>query len=216
MLGTVGGQLHDVARHVSRRLLGLHENFRPLVSAGQLVHQLPGLGLPHQLGLGLQPDVQPVLGDQRVRIGVVGGHRRGQQLGDGLGASALGQLCRHDVLDSDELSLQQLPQPPGDALSQLTGRLLGEGDPEDLIGPDEPIGHQPHHPISHRGGLPGPGTGHHEHRVQLRLNHRLLLRGRILALLGRNVTLQGVDDVPGSVASVHGSAGGWGGRNTHG
>ena len=63
-----------------------------------------------------------------------------------------------------------------DAVGELGGGLLGEGQAEDLLGGDAPLGDELADEECDRGGLAGAGAGHDPHRLQRGGEDRLLLQ----------------------------------------
>ena len=75
----------------------------------------------------------------------------------------------------------------GDPLLHLAGRLVGEGDGEDLAGLDVPGGQQVGDPVGEDPGLAGPGTGDDEQRRAVVDDGLALLRVQALEQLLRVV-----------------------------
>ena len=94
----------------------------------------------------------------------------------------------------------QLAEPLPDPVRQLAGRLAGEGEAEDLLRADVPVGDQPDHPGGHRLGLAGAGAGDHQQRLDRRGDDGGLLAGSArgsrssFGQLERGVPRTGCDD----------------------
>ncbi len=104
----------------------------------------------------------------------------------------------------------QLAEPRPDPVRQLAGRLAGEGESEDLLGPRVRVGDQPHHPGGHRLGLARAGPGDDQQRLDRRGDDLGLLRGggrqvQQLGQLDRGVPGTGVGAArrPGVKISCH-------------
>ncbi len=131
-------------------------------------HEPVGVRASEQPRLRFHADPQAVVPDERAGVGVVRGHRGAAQV-LGLPVEA-GDL---------EAGAQQGVHAPIDPLGELTGRLPGERDAEDLVRAHETVGHEPDHAVGHGGGLAGAGAGQHQARSERGGDHLgLLLRGR--------------------------------------
>jgi hypothetical protein len=64
-----------------------------------------------------------------------------------------------------------------DPAAELCGRLAGEGEADDAVRLDKPVGHQPCDAQAHRLGLARAGTGDDDVRVQRRADGGRLLGG---------------------------------------
>ncbi len=183
---------------VLRELFGAHEMFGELgvqgeqiadqagegpgqgrIGAGRLAQhagrELVAGGVGEETGGGFEPYPQPVFGEEPAGEGVVrgdAGFARGVVRVDGVRVGDAGG-----------------DQGLADALGELAGRLVGEGEPENLLGRDLPRPDQPHHAGRHHRGLPRPGSGDDHLRGGRRDDARRLLRGegdpeQFLELLG--------------------------------
>ena len=89
-----------------------------------------------------------------------------------------------------------------DALGEFTGRLVGEGETEDLLGGDLPGADQPHHACRHHRRLARSGSGHDHLRGGRRDDAGRLLRGErnpeeLLELIGIGDTGRHVREASG-------------------
>ncbi len=137
--------------------------------------ELEAGGVGEEAGGGLEADAQAVFLQEAAGEGVVGGD---------LGLAARGGVVLR-LAGGDA----GLPQGPAHALGQLAGRLVGEGQAEDLLGGDLSGADEPDHARGHDGGLAGPGAGHDDLRGERRGDAGRLLRGEgdaeeLLELLG--------------------------------
>ena len=172
VFGAVGRQFDGAADQAGRR--DVREAEVPLVGPDDPGHDLVGLGLADHPGIRFQADAHPVVPHEGVGIGVIGGDA-GPSCP--LRREPLVPVSTFRALREIEPRLRQDVQLAVDALGQLSGGLAGEGHAEDLVRGHEAVGHEPHHAVGHRGGLPGPGAGHHQPRFQRRADHRRLLLG---------------------------------------
>ena len=123
--------------------------------AGRHSHrELPLHGFGEQRGPGLTADPQRVVTDDLRRIGVV---RRDSRL-------------VIDVRRAAPLAVTagQLSQAAPDPLGELAGRLVGEGQAEDLRRRHAEVGDRMHDPRGHDHRLAGPSTGDDELRGEAR------------------------------------------------
>ena len=159
--------LNDVPRRVGelldRRRVALHGPARELVAAR----------IGDQPGVGLVPDPQTVLGEQRGGIGVV---RRHRGLLDLLAPRVVGAV----VARRQQPGLEQVVADP---LGELGSRLGRERESEDLPRRHPAGGDQPDHARGHHGGLAGPRAGDHHGRLERRGDRGELLvaEGEVLA-----------------------------------
>ncbi len=162
VLGTVGEELHPVA-----------------VPGDGTAGELVAGGVGHHPGVGLVPDPQSLLGEQRGGVGVVGG--------DG-GLDPL-------VVVGGDVGQQPGPGERGpDVGGELAGGLGGEGEPEDLVGTQLPGRHQEHHPRRHQRGLARAGAGDHDRGLERRGDRRPLLLADREAGLHHLLQLRGAAD----------------------
>ena len=112
---------------------------------------------------------------------------------------------------SDQLGAAEHPQPAPDPLAQRGRGLAGEGQPEHLLRPDLTGGDQVDHPRGHRLGLPRPGTGDHQRRLQRRLDDRRLLA---VGAGSPRSAASSAAVIIGSPADLLAAAGSWSGRDT--
>ena len=168
VLGHLTGERHHGGDHRGRHLVDVVH--RAVVAVHDLGGVLPRRRLGEHPGIGLDTEAQTLLAHEPTGVGVVGEHRRAV----GQPECAVGVLLRHP-----QTCRTQRPQLPGHPFGQLTGGLAGEGEPEHLVGLDEPVGDQPDDPVGHRLGLARAGTRDDEHRpVGVCLDNRPLLVGR--------------------------------------
>ena len=142
VLGALAGEREHRLGHRGRS--GVHLAHVPVPALHHLVGQLPAAGLGEQPGPGLDADAQPVVAQHRGRVGVV--RRDGHRL-------------RLVPVQTPPVQCAQAGAHP---VGEFTRGLAGERQPEDLLGSNDPVGHQPDHAGGHGLGLARAGTGHHE------------------------------------------------------
>lgn len=162
------------------------------VGAGGLAQdprgELVAGGVGEQAGGRLKAETQAVVGQEAAREGVV---RRDRG------------LARRVVrVDHVRVGHARSDQGRTDAFGELAGRLVGEGEPEDLLRGDLAGADQPHHACRHHRRLAGPGSGHDHLRRGRRDDAGRLLGGEgdaeeLLELLG-------IGDVGGHVREASG------------
>ncbi|CAM3299750.1 hypothetical protein STAL104432_19110 [Streptomyces albus] len=193
VLGQFGVQreqvLHQGGHRLGERLEG------PFGGPQYPGRQLEAGGVRQQPHRRLDAQPQPVLAQQPPRERVVGGDLRLPRLG-----RLAGPRIRRRVGVQDTGPVEGL----ADAVRQLTGRLVGERQPQDPVRRDLSGAHQPHHAGRHDGRLARPGPGHDHLRGGRRGDAGRLLRGeRDAEQLGE---LRGVGELCGhsSDASARG------------
>ncbi len=142
--------------------------------------ELEAGGVGEQAGARFEADAQAVVLEELPGEGVVGGDAG--LAGGPVGPGGAGRE-RVGVGDAG------LEQGGADALGELAGGLVGEGQPEDLFRGDLPRAHQPHHAGGHHRRLAGAGSGHDDLRGgrggdALRLLRRERDAEELLELLG--------------------------------
>ena len=121
-------------------------------------------GVIEQYRFGLDADAHPVFADNRCGIGVVRGHGRIVETGQG------------QVLAASEV-VPQTGQKHSDASTEFSDGFSSEGQAEDLFGRHVLVCDQPHHSLRDDGGLSGAGPGGDFHRLcGVGLDDHLLLR----------------------------------------
>ncbi len=150
--------------------------------------ELEAGGVGEQPGRGLETDAQAVVGEQTAREGVVGGDHR-----------LAGRVVRVDGVRVGDAGLDQRL---ADALGELGGGLVGEGEAEHLLGGDLAGADQPHHACRHHGRLAGTGSGDDHLRGGRRGDAGRLLRGEGDA--EEFLELFGVGDTGGHVEEASG------------
>ena len=131
--------------------------------------QLEARAVGDDAGVGLVPQPQPVLVEQRGGVGVVRRHRRLEGLGGRL-------LPRARQVGSGRLQQPGAGQRPADAGGELGRRLRREGQAEHLLGSDQLVGDEVDDARSHQRRLAGSGAGDDDRGRQR--------RGHCLPLLG--------------------------------
>ena len=140
--------------------------------------QEPGAGFAQQHRLGFAAEQQGVVGEQAAGEGIVGGHVRGIEQVGRLGGRALVRVGVDGDGDRHEAGRFEVADALVDALTELAGRLAGEGESENLVGASVAVGEQPQHPVGHGLGLAAAGSGDDEGRRERRFDDRLLLDRR--------------------------------------
>ena len=194
VLGERAAQIEHGIRHGIDLLAERHE---VAVSVGDynLAGQQPGRVLIKQHGFGFMAQEQGVVAEQTTREGVVGRNgRRIKEIG-GVAGEALAGRLGHER-NRHQPGRGELADAPVDAFGEFSGRLAGEGEPEDLVGASVPIGEQPEYPVGHGLGLAAAGTGDDERRGERGLNDPLLFGGWRRHLQGRR-NGEGRDRRPG-------------------
>ena len=79
---------------------------------------------------------------------------------------------------ADQAGIVELADPIVDPAGELTCRLAGERQTEDLIWPHETIGKQPEHTVGHRLGLSAARPRNDQHRLERCFDDGLLLHRR--------------------------------------
>ncbi len=108
------------------------------------IGELPGLGGTQHDRVPFDADPQPVILDNPVGERMIGGHGRievAESTGIGAGVPLLAQC------------LMEGGQPLPDAGAELPGGLAGERDTQNLFGPNQRVGNEPHHAVRHGLGL---------------------------------------------------------------
>ncbi|MFK4545354.1 hypothetical protein RKD29_004950 [Streptomyces tendae] len=145
-------------------------------------------GVGEQTGRRFKTEAQAVVGQETAREGVVRRDRR---------------LARRVVrVDHVRVGHARSDQGLADAFGEFAGRLVGEGEAQDLFRGDLAGADQPHHARGHHRRLARPGSGHDHLRCGRRDDAGRLLRGEgdaeeLLELLG-------IGDVGGHVREASG------------
>ena len=163
--------LAQLAAKYGKRVSGFAPEALKALTTAHPVRQLPHARLAEQPGRRFHGQAQPVLTEQRSRVGVVGAD--GRLVGQHRGPQLTGR-----VDPVEQRGTGQHAQPGADAGGELLGGLAGERQPEHLLGVHELVGHQPHDARGHGLGLARPGSRHHQRGAHRRGDDGRLLRRR--------------------------------------
>jgi len=160
----LGGRLLEVGVHLQPVGLGVEQ---PVLGVGDLALE-PARGE----ALGVHAELVGALLDQPHRVGLVVDREAAgvsQPLGVGAHDPRAGRVKSHHPHRPRPRAYERL-----DAVAHLCGRLVGEGDREDLARLGRPRAHEVRDPAGERAGLARAGAGQDQQRP-LSVGHRLPL-----------------------------------------